>query len=162
MNICGESIDFSDNYILTGSWENKDQVKIWDIRMYSLIQTVSNEHVSNKHKNSYIYSCKFGQNEKYLLSTGSNNNIACMYTHSNQDSHNKSISKSEVNKENTLENENEEKEEAHNNVYTPLGGTLYLDSVCYKGDFILSDNSIVTAWGDGCIRMYKYSIINEI
>ena len=30
--ICGESIDMKGNNILTGSWRNKDQIQIWDIR----------------------------------------------------------------------------------------------------------------------------------
>ena len=48
------------------------------------------------------------------------------------------------------------------NLFKPYASSSYINSPCYKSDFITKYNLIVSAWGDGCIRVYNYKeLINE-
>lgn len=48
-HIVGDSLDLKDHYLLTGSSDIKDQIKIWDLRTYKLLETVQFEpHLKEK------------------------------------------------------------------------------------------------------------------
>ena len=52
-HICGESIDFKDNLMITGSYAVKDQIQIWDIRNLQCLRTIALEEEEG---NSKVYS----------------------------------------------------------------------------------------------------------
>ena len=169
INICGESIDFYDNYILTGSWDCFDQLKLWDIRMYSQVSAVDNNSSNNHLRNSYIYSCKFSKHEDkgdYIISTGSNNNILSLYSKTlfidNLSDNDSKVMNRQISLNTNFSNDSPEKQSTlsiNSNIlydYIPNGATYYLDNPCYKSDFISSRKMIVSAWADGNIRIYSY------
>ena len=75
-HICGDAIDLKDNYLLTGSWATKNQIQIWDIRTFSLVETLDWDK-DRKEMATYVYSAQFSKSSKNnLIGTGcSNDNI---------------------------------------------------------------------------------------
>lgn len=69
-NICGDSLDVYDNFLLTGAWRQKSPLELWDIRNGKCIKTGN----WNIHENStdfcQIYAAKFIKNEKHLIVAG--------------------------------------------------------------------------------------------
>lgn len=59
-HICGDALDMKDNYVLTGSYKVKDQIKIFDIRKFELVETVNWEFNRENHT-SYIYCAQFSK-----------------------------------------------------------------------------------------------------
>lgn len=64
-HVCGDAIDFKENYLLTGSWATKNQIQLWDIRTFSLVETISWDK-ERKEVGTYVYSAQFSK-------TGRNN-----------------------------------------------------------------------------------------
>ena len=159
LNICGESIDFCDNYILTGSWDSYDQLKLWDIRTYKFICVIDNN------KGSYVYSCKFNKNNRkgnFIVTSGSNSNITTLYNkYDIIDEVSLDLSKEEISN-NNFDSPDKSSTQMNVNLFKPYASSSYINSPCYKSDFITKYNLIVSAWGDGCIRVYNYKeLINE-
>lgn len=65
-HIVGDSIDIKGHYLLTGSSDIKDQIKIWDLRTYKHLETVSFEPHNENEKNplfvTNINSAQFSKN----------------------------------------------------------------------------------------------------
>lgn len=76
-HICGDSLDLKGNYALTGSWKTKEQIKIFDIRKFELIETM-NWEFDKDDKCSYVYSAQFSK-----ASNKSSNLIAIGGSHEN-------------------------------------------------------------------------------
>ena len=68
--ICGEALDVNDNYILTGSWREKQQLEIWDMRKLQLVKSL--EWIpQKKDEKSYIYSAQFSKFSQNYIIAGS-------------------------------------------------------------------------------------------
>lgn len=70
-HICGDSLDMKDNYLLTGSWRTKEQIKIFDIRKFQLVETVD-WGFDEEEKCCYAYSAQFSKksNKRNLFAVG--------------------------------------------------------------------------------------------
>jgi WD40 repeat protein len=71
--IAGDSIDFRDNVILTGSWRNFEQLQLWDFGTRRKIATIPWDWDKEVIKNTYVYSCQFSKssdNQILAASTG--------------------------------------------------------------------------------------------
>ena len=66
-HICGDSLDLKDNLVLTGSWKSTEQIKIFDIRKFELVETVK-WGFDTEDKCSFAYAAQF--------SKAGNNNFA--------------------------------------------------------------------------------------
>lgn len=56
-NLSGDSIDYKDGQVITGSYRSKDQVQLWDLGKRKVINTIKwpdSEH-------AYIYTCQFSK-----------------------------------------------------------------------------------------------------
>ena len=72
-HISGDAIDLKDNLLLAGCYNTKEQVKIYDIRMNKLLETVAWEYNSSDHT-SLLYAARFRHNgTKNLYSVGGSN-----------------------------------------------------------------------------------------
>ena len=69
-HICGDSIDISNNILLTCSWKTNDQIQIWDLRNYNLIRTMK-WSLLPEDQQCLIYSAKFHPNGQYFFAGGS-------------------------------------------------------------------------------------------
>ena len=56
--ICGEALDISGNYILSGAWSTGNQIQIWDVRTLKCVSEVKWEN-DDIYFPTYIYSVKF-------------------------------------------------------------------------------------------------------
>ena len=72
--ICGEGIDISQNFVLTGAWSTGTQVQIWDIRNLKCVSEIIYEN-NSKNYPTYIYSVKFNQRrDQRMFAVGGVNN----------------------------------------------------------------------------------------
>ena len=85
-HICGDAIDIKDNLLLTVSWDNKDQIQIWDLRNMKKDNNIKfqclipDDHEKNlKDHVSYLYSCKFNPTNYTFCVTGSKKNLMRVY-----------------------------------------------------------------------------------
>lgn len=61
--VCGEAVDISGNYILTGSWVPKDALQIWDIRTAKLVTSLN----CKTHEDAeFLYCAQFGSADRVL------------------------------------------------------------------------------------------------
>lgn len=65
-NISGDTLDYRDQEILTGSHRNKDYLEIWDLGTRKRIESVSWEE-DGEREGAYVYACQFGERGKYIL-----------------------------------------------------------------------------------------------
>ena len=71
-HICGESIDFHGNTLFTGSYDFKDQLQLWDIRNFELINT---QNIIEDNEPCKIYSIQIQKNaEKNYIVMGCKGN----------------------------------------------------------------------------------------
>jgi len=90
-HICGDAIDFKDNMLLTGSATTTDQIQLWDIRTYKLIETVKWDE--NNSLNYFPYSAQFSKfHNIFGVGASSDNN----YRVFDNDNKNKPISGSKI------------------------------------------------------------------
>jgi len=86
-HICGDGMDIKDNYLLTVSWEKKDQIQLWDLRMmknpYIFQVELPNENKNQINDISYLYSCKFNPKNSTFCISGSNKNLIRVYDYKN-------------------------------------------------------------------------------
>lgn len=82
-HICGDALDMKDNYLLTGSWKVKDQIKIFDIRKFALVETVKWEYTKEEHT-SYVYSAQFSKKNNYFAVGGSHKHMFRVYDNSDR------------------------------------------------------------------------------
>ncbi len=61
-HICGDSIDFKEYELLTGSWATSNQIQVWDIRNYKMQRMV--EWGFDKELSTYVYACQFSKSNK--------------------------------------------------------------------------------------------------
>lgn len=141
VNICGESIDFKNNYVLTGSWDDSSQIKLWDIRMFGLLSVISDsDDIRGNLKSSYVYSCRFHKKNEMICMSSCNNNQFLI-----------------IDKTEKKEKVKSEELSVDNFLYSTISGCEYNKKACYKGEFISSHKLYVCAWADGNIKMYKYN-----
>ena len=69
--ICGEAIDIKDNYILTGSWRDNQQIELWDMRKLQILKKINWVYEKPEEK-SYIYSVQFSKfTDNYIIAGSS-------------------------------------------------------------------------------------------
>ena len=56
-NLSGDSIDYKDGQVITGSYRSKDQVQLWDLGKRKVINTIK----WPDSENAYIYTCQFSK-----------------------------------------------------------------------------------------------------
>lgn len=67
--ICSESLDNSDEKLLTGSWRSKNQIELWDLRRFRKIQDLDWDSSND----SMVQVCKFGKiDSKNVMAAGIN------------------------------------------------------------------------------------------
>lgn len=72
-HICGDSLDMKGHYVLTGSWRTKEQIKIFDLRKFELIEKIKWEYELDDHT-SYIYAAQFSKSgDRNLFAVGGSN-----------------------------------------------------------------------------------------
>jgi len=71
-HICGDSLDMKGNYMITGSWALKDQIQIWDLRMFKVVSNVEWEKDKPFYP-TYIYAASFSKNSNNLFAVGGSN-----------------------------------------------------------------------------------------
>ncbi|KAK8884443.1 hypothetical protein M9Y10_043553 [Tritrichomonas musculus] len=81
-HIAGDSLDTCDRFLMAGSWREKDQFLIWDIRTYQLIATMQWSSTPEDHQCS-IYTAKFHPNCQFIVGAGSGANQVKTYSTSN-------------------------------------------------------------------------------
>ena len=78
-HICGDAIDIKGDTVLTASWEKKDQIQVWDLKMrksISIIQCEYSKEEEIKNNNfTYLYSCRFHPRKDLFAVSGSNKNL---------------------------------------------------------------------------------------
>lgn len=135
-HICGDALDMQDYQLLTGSWRVKEQIKIFDIRKFSVLETVNWEYNSDNHT-SYLYSAQFSKKT-------SNNYFA--------------VGGSQINQYRVYDNsthclKNEKTNEMDRSVFCFEEG---LSGPVYSIDFSNTMNNLVTfGCGDGVVRIYQ-------
>lgn len=67
-NISGDTLDYMDQEILTGSHRNKDYLELWDLGTRKRIESISWDEEGYK-EGAYVYACQFGRLDKgkYIL-----------------------------------------------------------------------------------------------
>lgn len=139
-HICGDALDMKGNYLLTGSWKVKEQIKIFDIRKFALVETVKWEYHKDDYT-SYLYAAQFskssGTKNDYFAVGGSHKNMFRVYDNSEHCSIN-------------------DKGEKDRSVFChdDVGGAVY--SLDFSNSLI---NKIAVGCGDGIVRIYD---INDI
>jgi WD40 repeat protein len=83
-HICGDALDIKGNLCLTGSWRTKDQIKIFDIRNYSCVESVNWEY-SNDEKTSYVYTAQFSKKTSAFAVGGSQENLLRIWDYKESD-----------------------------------------------------------------------------
>lgn len=81
-HIAGDAIDATDRFLLAGSWREKDQYIIWDIRSYQPLSTMQWSSIPEDRQCS-IYSAKLHPNSQFIVGGGSGANQIKTYTTSN-------------------------------------------------------------------------------
>ena len=72
--ICGDALDINGNYVLTGSWREKKQIEIWDLRKMQLLKGVEWIPQVPTDK-TLIYSARFSNiSSKFIVAGGSGTN----------------------------------------------------------------------------------------
>lgn len=123
-HICGDAIDTQGYTLLTGSWSIENQLQMWDIRMFKLIENLKWDKENNKNS-TYIYAAQFNKNPgqfKMYGVGGSNNNIFRVF-----------------------DNSTDEK--------SPIISSKYMYKSCYSLDFSNDGTKFVYGCGDGIIRL---------
>ena len=67
--ICGESLDFNDYTLLTGSWRSDEQLELWDIRKMKKMDNIEWIEVQEDDK-SFVYTCQFQKNNSKRIIVG--------------------------------------------------------------------------------------------
>ena len=110
-HLAGDGIDIKDNLMLTVSWDKKDQISLWDLRMNKIIKIfqvndikkeyyneiveevrndiiITSEEINkNVNNETYLYSCKFNPINKSFIVTGSNRNVMRVYDYNEGNIH---------------------------------------------------------------------------
>ena len=83
-HICGDSIDFKDFMLLTGSWSSNKQLQLWDIRTFKLIETIDWDK-DKKTEAAYCYASQFSKEKSSsILGVGcSNQNMVRVFDSEN-------------------------------------------------------------------------------
>ena len=76
--ICGDSLDYKNGKILTGSWRSDEQLELWDMRkMMKRVEVIKwvefDENIINNQK-SFIYTCQFQKGKGNYIVAGSTGN----------------------------------------------------------------------------------------
>ena len=67
--ICGDSIDTKNDELLTGSWREKKQLQIWDLRNLKEVSVFN--WIDRREQKAYIYSCQFEKALNRYIAAGS-------------------------------------------------------------------------------------------
>jgi WD40 repeat protein len=134
-HICGDSMDIKGNTLLTASWEKKDQIQLFDLRMRKQMSVVQCYHNEQGDKNgntnfTYLYSCRFHPKQNVFAITGSNKNLMRVYKY-------KDI--------NTITNDNIEME----------CESKELDLPCYSVDFSYDGRLMAYGNADSMVRVVE-------
>ena len=122
-HICGDSIDFKENQLLTGSWGTENQIQIWDVRNYKLLRTVDWDKEDKSDKSIYVYASQFSKDKNSnLFGVGcSNSNIVRIFDGENDD--------------------------------VPIMSSGYLEKACYTVDYSYNGKYFAFGSGDGNVRI---------
>ena len=106
-HLAGDGIDIKNNLMLTVSWDKKDQISLWDLRMNKIIKIFQVNDIKKEYSNeiveevrndiiitseeinrsinneTYLYSCKFNPVDNSFVVTGSNRNVMRVYDYNN-------------------------------------------------------------------------------
>jgi WD40 repeat protein len=123
-HICGDAIDLKGDYMLTGSWNVKDQLQLWDMRTFKVVTNIHWEDDKLFYP-TYIYSAQFSKK------SGQNNLFA--------------VGGSNQSEMRIFENDSKEK--------LPQIASNNMDSPCYCMDFSNDGKSFAYGCGDGIIRL---------
>lgn len=79
-HICGDTVDVSDNTILTGSYKPKDALQTWDLRTGKLVQTIPWSQGSSS-STCQLYAAQFSTKPsgRFVAAGGSNENEARVF-----------------------------------------------------------------------------------
>lgn len=93
VNISGDAIDLKDNLILTGAYDQKNHINIFDIRTMSLLEKYEWDYEKQKNKKTYAYCAQFNKknnidyNKNNYFSVGfSNNNLWRIFNYDEENS----------------------------------------------------------------------------
>ena len=141
--IVGDSLDLYGNILASGAWSTKEQIQLWDIRMFKCICNVQWEN-NNVYKPTYIYSVKFNKtkDKKYLAVAGVNKPLFRIF---NMNSFKLEQGLKEYNRPN------------------PVLGNEESYSPCFTTDFVRIDDKkelFCCGCGDGGTRIYNFNIKN--
>lgn len=132
-HIVGDTIDLKHHYLLTGSTDIKDQIKIWDLRTYQAVETVKFEPDQNSEKNfvtnincaqfsklSYLYDDKSGYINTFACG-GQKRNQVRVFSNHNDNLDLESVANTYYNNDsvNVVDNENNKNLEEKKNTITP-------------------------------------------
>lgn len=70
--ITGDTLDIKGNYVLTGSWRNKDQIEIWDYSQRKKVSTILWDGSYNM-ETAYVYGCQFSKKDSESILAGTSN-----------------------------------------------------------------------------------------
>jgi COMPASS component SWD3 len=70
--VTGDSLDIKGNYILTGSWRNKEQLELWDYGQRKKVSNILWDGDINL-ENAYIYGCQFSKRDNESILAGCSN-----------------------------------------------------------------------------------------
>lgn len=81
--ISGDSIDYKNNVILTGSYREKCALELWDIRNYKKLCEINTKTRSGNQVN-YVSTCQFSQGRNdskgYIIAGSSMSNVVALYS----------------------------------------------------------------------------------
>lgn len=185
-HIVGDSLDMKDHYLLTGSTDIKDQIKIWDLRTFEVVETVKFEpdQPENKFFVTNINCAQFGKYHDAFDTSKFYNTFACGGIKKNQlrifSDSNKLINlrklgelyteysylsedyikKASSNQVNILKDDNKTiKPQEINTIRVPITKLDNLADCVYSLDYMNSSNTLAYGTGLGCI--YSINIKNK-
>mmetsp|Transcript_16232 Transcript_16232/g.49396 ORF Transcript_16232/g.49396 Transcript_16232/m.49396 type:complete len:429 (+) Transcript_16232:86-1372(+) len=75
-HVCGDALDLSGNYILSGSWRPEDQLQLWDVRTGGLVYTFPWPPSGREREPCQVYAAQFSRHDggKTVVAGGSGAN----------------------------------------------------------------------------------------
>jgi COMPASS component SWD3 len=81
--ISGDSIDYKNNIILTGSYREKNSLELWDMRNYEKLCDINTKTRTGNQIN-YVSTCHFsalkGEQKSYIIAGSSMSNVVGLYS----------------------------------------------------------------------------------
>jgi COMPASS component SWD3 len=77
-NVCGDSIDIQGNFVLAGSWREKNALQVFDYQSGEIVHNIDME------VNTWVYSAKFSNDGRWCVASGGNTNQLLLFDHYQQ------------------------------------------------------------------------------